>query len=135
VDANNYRTEMLAFEGVDFSKLYHVILGWPCYVKFMAIPSYAYLKLMILGPIDVITVQAKAQWALDYEQSNMELATVAIIAADLKEFCLSAPPSSTNPAMPSMSSSFKAIEDAKAVQINVEDPAKTIQIRAGLSPK
>jgi hypothetical protein len=51
---------MLAFEVVDFSRPYHVILGWPCFVTFMAIPSYAYLKLKILGPTGVITVEAKA---------------------------------------------------------------------------
>jgi hypothetical protein len=42
-DVSNYRTEMLAFEVVDFSKPYHVILGRPCYIKFMTISSYAYL--------------------------------------------------------------------------------------------
>jgi hypothetical protein len=41
---------MLAFEIVDFSGPYHIILGRPCYIKFMAIPSYAYLKLKIPGP-------------------------------------------------------------------------------------
>jgi hypothetical protein len=32
---------------------------------FMAIPSYTYLKLKIPGSIDVITVEAKTQRALD----------------------------------------------------------------------
>jgi hypothetical protein len=50
---------MLAFEVVDFSGPYHIIMGWPCYVKFMAIPSYAYLKIKIPGPVGVITVEAK----------------------------------------------------------------------------
>jgi hypothetical protein len=34
---------------------------------FMAIPSYANLKLKILGPTGVITIEAKAQRALDCE--------------------------------------------------------------------
>jgi hypothetical protein len=38
-DASNYRTEMLAFEVVDFSGTYYIMLGRPCYVKSMAIPS------------------------------------------------------------------------------------------------
>jgi hypothetical protein len=50
-DASNYCTEMLAFEVVDFFGPYHIIVGWPCYVNFMAIPSYAYLKLKIPGPM------------------------------------------------------------------------------------
>jgi hypothetical protein len=33
------------------------------------------------------------------------------------------------------SDTFKAAEDAKAVEIDAEDPAKTIQIRASLNPK
>jgi hypothetical protein len=37
--------------------------------------------------------------------------------------------------MPPSSSAFKVIEDAKVVQINAEDPAKTVQIRADLNPK
>jgi hypothetical protein len=58
---------MVIFEVVDFSEPYHVIMGWPCYVKFMVIPSYAYLKLKILGHASVITMEARAQWALDCE--------------------------------------------------------------------
>jgi hypothetical protein len=66
-DASNYWPEMVIFEVVDFFGPYHVIMGWPCYVKFMAIPSYAYLKLKILGHANVITMEARAQWALDCE--------------------------------------------------------------------
>jgi hypothetical protein len=60
-DSSNYCTETLMFMVVNFCGPYHVILGWPCYIKLMAIPSYAYLKLKILGPTVVITVEAKAQ--------------------------------------------------------------------------
>jgi hypothetical protein len=44
---------------VDFFVPYHIILQRSHYVKFMAIPSYAYLKLKISGPADIITVEAK----------------------------------------------------------------------------
>jgi hypothetical protein len=60
-DMSNYYTETLMFEVVDFSRLYHVIQGWPYYVKFMTIPSYAYLKLKIPGPTGIIIVEAKTQ--------------------------------------------------------------------------
>jgi hypothetical protein len=53
----------------------------------MAIPSYAYLKLRILGPADIITWEAKAQRALDCEQNSIELATVTVAATELKELC------------------------------------------------
>jgi hypothetical protein len=58
-DASNYRTKMFAFKEVDFSGPYHVILGLSCYVKFMAIPSYAYLKLKIPGPAGDINMEDK----------------------------------------------------------------------------
>ena len=53
---SNYRTETLTFEIVWFPRVYHAILGQPCYAKFMAIPNYTYLKLKITGPRRVITV-------------------------------------------------------------------------------
>jgi hypothetical protein len=59
-DACNYRTEILTFEVVDSSGPYHVILRRPCYIMFMAIPSYAYLTLRIPGPASIITMEAKA---------------------------------------------------------------------------
>jgi hypothetical protein len=62
---SNYRTKTLAFEVVKFSGPYHIILGQPCYVKFMTIPSYAYLLLKIPVPTSVITVEAKTQQELD----------------------------------------------------------------------
>jgi hypothetical protein len=66
-EVRNYRIETLAFEVVDFSGPYHVILERPCYDKFIAIPIYTYLKLKIPGPVGIITVEAKAQQALNCE--------------------------------------------------------------------
>jgi hypothetical protein len=120
---------------VDFSDPYHVILGWPYYMRFMAIPSYGYLKLKILRPAGVITVETKAQWALDYEKNNIELAATTVTVAEPRELCLRVSPASTGPAMPSSSSTFKAVDDAKAMQIDIEDTSKTVQIRAGLNLK
>jgi hypothetical protein len=68
-DASNYHTETLTFEVVNFSGPYHVILGQPCYIKFMVIPSYAYLKLKIPELTGVITMEDKAQRALDCKQT------------------------------------------------------------------
>jgi hypothetical protein len=48
--------EVLTFEVVKFHGSYHVILGCPCYAKFMAVPNYTYLKLKMLGPRKVVTV-------------------------------------------------------------------------------
>jgi hypothetical protein len=131
-DTSSYPTETLAFKVVDFSRPYHIILEWTCYVKFMFIPSYAYLKLMIPGPAGIIIMEARAQQALDYEQNKIVL---VVIAAELKELCPGAPPSLANLSMPSTSGAFKDAEDAKAVQIDAKDLAKTIKIRADFSAK
>ena len=55
-DLSNYRMETLTFEVVRFHGTYHAILGCPCYMKFMAVPNYTYLKLKMPGPHGVITV-------------------------------------------------------------------------------
>jgi hypothetical protein len=86
--ASNYCTKTLTFEVVDFSGPYHIMLGWPCYVMFMAIPSYAYLKLKIPRPTGVITVEAKTQQVLDCEHDNIKLAASAVIATELSVLSL-----------------------------------------------
>jgi hypothetical protein len=121
---SNYCTETLAFEVVDFSRSYHVILGWSCYVKFMVIPSYAYLKLKIPKPAEVITVEARMQGALDCEQDSIELAAVVVTVAKLRELSLQVPMVPLDPAMPSTSSIFKKDKDTKAVHICTRDPIK-----------
>jgi hypothetical protein len=56
-NSNNYRREKLEFEVMDWPSQYHAILGRLAFVKFMAVPHYAYLMLKILGPKGTITVQ------------------------------------------------------------------------------
>ena len=48
--------DTLTFEVVRFHGTYHVILGRPCYAKFMAVPNYTYLKLKMTGLHGVITI-------------------------------------------------------------------------------
>ena len=61
----NYRTKTLTFEVVGFHRTYHAILGRPCYVKFMTIPNYTYLKLKMSGPCEVITIGTSFQHAYE----------------------------------------------------------------------
>jgi hypothetical protein len=58
-----------------------------------------------------------------------------VTTTELKELCLSAPSSLTNPTKPSMSDTLKVAKDAEVVQIDNEELAKTVQIGVGLSPK
>jgi hypothetical protein len=58
---------------MDFQDTYHAVLGIPCFVKFMVVPHYAYLKMKMLGPNDVITISGDLQTAyqLIYSLSRM----------------------------------------------------------------
>jgi hypothetical protein len=134
-DMSNYHIETPTFELVDFSGPYHVISGWPCYVKFMAIPSYTYLKLKIPRPAGVITVEAKTWQALNCQQDSIELVVAAVAAAKLWELSLWLPTIPLSLDMPPTSSIFKMDEDAKAVQIDAGNPTKTMQIGVSLNPK
>ena len=42
---------------VDWKSQYHAILGRPAFARFMAVPHYAYLKLKMPGPHEVITIR------------------------------------------------------------------------------
>ena len=53
----NFRTEHIRFEVVDFSTAYNAFLGRPALTKFMAIPHYTYLVLKMSGPQGVISVK------------------------------------------------------------------------------
>ena len=82
-DRANFRSKVLTFEVVDFSRSYHAILGRPCYAKFMAISNYTYLKLKMLGPNDVITVGSTFSHAYTCYREHYELATTVINSAEL----------------------------------------------------
>jgi hypothetical protein len=101
----------------------------------MAIPSYTYLKLKMLQPTGIITMEATAQRVLAHEQDSIELVVAAGATTELKELCWDPQPGSPDPAMPSTSGTFKATEDAKDVRVDKKDPAKTVQIETGLDPK
>jgi hypothetical protein len=50
---------------VGFPRTYHAILGRPVYAEFMDVPNYTYLKMKMLGPKGVITIDTKFQHAYD----------------------------------------------------------------------
>ena len=79
----NCRMETLTFEVVGFHRTYHAILGRPCYVKFMAIPYYTYLKLKIPGPGGVITVCTSFQRAYECKVECCDHATTIVASGEL----------------------------------------------------
>ena len=68
-DQFNYRTETLNFEVVGFPGTFLAILGHPCYVKFMAVPNYTYLKLKIPGPHGIITIGTSSRAPMSVRSS------------------------------------------------------------------
>ena len=85
-DPSNYRMEILTFELVGFLGTYHAILGRPCYVKFMAVPNYTYLKLKIPSPSEVITVGTSFQRAYECEVKCCDHAIAIIASEELNAF-------------------------------------------------
>ena len=75
--------EILNFKVVGFHGTYHAILGHPCYVKFMAVPNYTYLKLKMLGPCGVITIGTSFQRAYDCEVECCEHAMAIVASKEL----------------------------------------------------
>ena len=82
-DQFNYRTETLTFEVVGFPRTFHAILGRPCYVKFMAIPNYTYLKLKMSSRHGVITVGTSFQRAYECEVECCKHASAIVASKEL----------------------------------------------------
>ena len=72
---DNFRSEELIFDIVPFRSDYHALLGRTACAKFNAVPHYTYLKLKILGPRGVITVNGNTECSLRTEEHTSALAT------------------------------------------------------------
>ena len=122
----NFRSEVLTFEVVDFPGSYHVILGCPCYAKFMAIPNYTYLKLKMLGLNDVITMSSAFSHTYTCDREHYELATTVVDSAKLPRLGESSIPAVPDCNKPTSSMAFCSLEETKAVGVNPTDPAKMV---------
>jgi hypothetical protein len=69
----NYRTEYIKFEVVDFETSYHAILGRPAIAKFMAVPHYTYLVLKMPSPAGVLSLQGDLKISFDCNTEAVEL--------------------------------------------------------------
>ena len=132
---DNFCSEVLTFEVVDFPGSYHAILGRPCYAKFMAIPNYAYLKLKMPGPNGVITVSSAFSHAFMCDREHFELATMVVNSSELPRFRESSTPAVLDGNKPTSSMAFQPLEETKAVGINPTDPTKMVWIGTQLPAK
>lgn len=71
---DNFRSEELIFDIAPFRSGYHVLLGRTAFARFNAVPHYAYLKLKMLGPRGVITVNGNTERSLRTEEHTAALA-------------------------------------------------------------
>jgi hypothetical protein len=70
----NYRIKYIKFEVADFELSYHAILGRPALAKFMAVPHYIYLLLMMPGKTGVLTFRGDLKKSYDCDQEAIEYA-------------------------------------------------------------
>ncbi|XP_066361427.1 uncharacterized protein [Miscanthus floridulus] len=133
-DQSNYRTKTLTFDMVGFPRTFHAILGCPCYAKFMAIPSYTYLKLKMLGPREVITVYTSFWCVYECEVKCCGHAVVVVAFGELttlrEEVTKEAPDTKKS------IGSFKSVEGSKEVLMDPSSPkGKKVRIGTTLSSK
>ncbi|XP_020166809.1 uncharacterized protein [Aegilops tauschii subsp. strangulata] len=128
-DEYNYRTEFLMFEVVKIKSPYHVIFGWLAYARFMAWPSYVYLKLKMPGPEGTITVDGHRRIALEYEEGDTAYAESAYAAEELKFYTSNVDPADMTPLKKPTTESdsplmFKSAEDMKHVDFTPGDSSQ-----------
>ncbi|XP_066311399.1 uncharacterized protein [Miscanthus floridulus] len=131
----NFRSEVLTFKVVDFLGSYHAILGRPCYMRFMAIPNYTYLKLKMSGPNDIITVSSAFSHAFTCDREHFELASVVVNSSELLRLGESSAPAAPDCNQPTSSSAFRPLEETKTVGINPTNPTKIVRIGTQLPAK
>jgi hypothetical protein len=131
---SNFRRETLTFEVVGFQGTNHAVLGSPCYVKFMAVPNYTYLKLKMSGPKGVITVGPTYRHTYECDVECVEyaeaLAESEALIADLESLSKEAPD------MKRHAGNFEPAETVKSVPLDPSnDASKQIWIGSELDPK
>ncbi|XP_066312181.1 uncharacterized protein [Miscanthus floridulus] len=131
---SNYRTKILTFVVVGFPRTYHAILGRSCYVKFMAIPNYTYLKPKIPGPDRVITIGTSFQHAYECEVKCCDHAAVIVAFGELATIKKEVTKEAPDPKK--LTRFFDPTEGSKEVLIDPDSPdGKVVRIGTTLSYK
>ena len=131
-DPSNYRMETLTFEVVRFPETYHTILGRPCYMKFMAVPNYTYLKLKIPGPGGIITIGTSFQCVYECEVKCYGHAAAIIASEELATIKKEVTKEAPDPKK--LTRSFESAKGSKYVLIDLgSTEGKTVHIGTTLS--
>jgi hypothetical protein len=78
---DNFHKEPLTFKVIDFPSAYHALLGRSCYVKFMFVRKYTYLKLKMPSPKGIIIVEGSFEQAYYCEQDYVTQAAALVTPA------------------------------------------------------
>jgi hypothetical protein len=135
----NFRTEYLSFEVVDFKSSYHAILGHPMLARFMAVPHYTYLVLKMPTPKGVLTVYGDLLISFKCDNEALEIATTnacfgasAVMVVEAKKVD---PSDLTIPEQKRTETALDATPVMKKVCLGLADPAKTVVIGDNLGEK
>jgi hypothetical protein len=117
---------------VGFSDTYHAILGRQAYVKFMAMPTYTYLKLKIPGPNGIITDGTTYQRTFECDAECFQFAEALIRFERLH----TKPPSKDQDVPESSKRVACPFEPAKDVKdAPISHHGRTLHIGTALDPK
>ena len=72
----NFRTEYIKFEVVDFESSYHAILGRPALAKFMAVPHYVYLLLKMPDNTGVLSLRGDLLKSFECDKEAIDHAAI-----------------------------------------------------------
>jgi len=119
---------------VGFLGTYHAILGQPCYVKFMDVPNYTYLKLKMSGPNDIITVSTTSQHAYQCDVECIEQAEA--LAESLSIITSLSDGDQDIPDPKRHAGSFEPAEETKLIFLNPKaSEGRALRISSSLDPK
>jgi hypothetical protein len=77
----NFRSEYLTFEVVNFHSSYHAIFGRPMLAKFMAIPHHTYLIMKMSVPNEILSVLGDIMVSYNCESATVEISKDSAIKA------------------------------------------------------
>ncbi|XP_062224554.1 uncharacterized protein LOC133923125 [Phragmites australis] len=156
--ADNFHTEKLTFNVVDFEMAYNVILERPMLGKFTAVVHYAYQMLKILGPKWVITVRGDQRATVKRDKQSLDMVEhlsravttskgtdsksqehqVTVEIKDSKLVSLASTSKSNDAAKGETSDSAddkRTDGGIKAISLDLSEPAKMVKVGANLDPK
>jgi hypothetical protein len=139
--SENYSTEYIKFEVVEFETSYHAILSRPAIAKFMVVPHYTYLVLKMPCPAGVLSLQGDLKISFDCDIKAVELAATNQVPNAMMEIYAASKKLAPNeldiPEKSDKANKPQPSEEVqiKAIDLRTGDRSKNTMIGAGLDPK